>query len=138
PLVDLGLFRNRIFDAIVVGGSLSNVVYCLVAVFSALYLQQSRGFSPFQSGLIFLALSAGSGSASYFSGKLAERHPSARLMAIGMAQGDGAADQRGWHGGADGRGGALALPAALSRDRGRTRSRLGAGERRHSDGREAI
>jgi MFS family permease len=68
----------------VIGGSLSNVVYCLVAVFSALYLQQSRGFSPFQSGLIFLALSAGSGSASFFSGKLAERLPAARLMAIGM------------------------------------------------------
>jgi EmrB/QacA subfamily drug resistance transporter len=84
PLVDLGLFRNRIFDAIVIGGSLSNVVYCLVAVFSALYLQQARGFSPFQSGLIFLALSAGSGSASYFSGKLAERFPAARLMASGM------------------------------------------------------
>ena len=84
PLVDLGLFRNRTFDAIVVGGSLSNVVFCLVAVFSALYLQQARGFSPFQSGLIFLALSAGTGSASYFSGKLAERHPAARLMAVGM------------------------------------------------------
>ena len=84
PLVDLGLFRNRVFDAIVVAGSLSNVVFCLVAVFSALYLQQARGFSPFQSGLIFLALSAGTGSASYFSGRLAERLPAARLMALGM------------------------------------------------------
>src|SRR5215813_4851751 len=84
PLVDLGLFRNRVFDAIVIGGSLSNVVFCLVAVFSALYLQQARGFSPFQSGVIFLALSAGSGSASYFSGKLAERFSAARLMATGL------------------------------------------------------
>ena len=84
PLIDLNLFRNHAFDAVVVAGSLSNVVFCLVAVFSALYLQQARGLSPFASGLIFLALSAGSGSASYFSGRLAERFPADRLMAIGM------------------------------------------------------
>ena len=84
PLVDLGLLRNRVFDGVVIAGSLSNVVFCLVAVFSALYLQQASGYSPFQSGLIFLALSAGTGLASYYSGKLAERWPAARLMAIGM------------------------------------------------------
>ena len=84
PLVDLKLFRNRAFDAVVVAGSLSNVVFCLVAVFSALYLQQARGLSPFASGIVFLALSAGSGSASYFSGRLAEHFPADRLMAIGM------------------------------------------------------
>ena len=84
PLVDLALFRNRPFDAVVVAGSLSNVVYCFVAVFSGLYLQQARGFSPFRCGLIFLALSAGAGSASYFSGRLAERFPADRLMALGM------------------------------------------------------
>jgi MFS family permease len=84
PLVDLKLFRNRAFNAVVVAGSLSNVVFCLVAVFSALYLQQARGLSPFESGVVFLALSAGSGSASYFSGRLAERFPADRLMAIGM------------------------------------------------------
>jgi MFS family permease len=84
PLIDLALFRNRAFDAVVVAGSLSNVVFCLVAVFSALYLQQARGLSPFASGLVFLALSAGSGSASYFSGRLAERFPADRLMAVGM------------------------------------------------------
>ncbi len=84
PLVDLALFRNRAFDAVVLAGSLSNVVFCFVAVFSALYLQQARGMSPFNSGLVFLALSAGAGSASYFSGRLAERFPADRLMAVGM------------------------------------------------------
>lgn len=84
PLVDLKLFRNRAFDAVVIAGSLSNVVFCFVAVFSALYLQQARGMSPFNCGLVFLALSAGAGSASYFSGRLAERFPADRLMAIGM------------------------------------------------------
>src|SRR5436309_254945 len=66
PLIDLRLFRNRALDAAVIAGSLSNVVYCLVAVFSAMYLQQARGLSPFASGLVFLALSAGAGSASYY------------------------------------------------------------------------
>ena len=84
PLIDLALFRNRAFDSVVLAGSLSNVVFCFVAVFSALYLQQARGMSPFNSGLVFLALSAGAGSASYFSGRLAERYPADRLMAIGM------------------------------------------------------
>jgi EmrB/QacA subfamily drug resistance transporter len=84
PLLDLALFRNRQFDAVVVAGSISNVVFCLVAVFSALYLQQARGLSPFDSGLVFLALSAGTAAASYFAGRLAERFAADRLMAIGM------------------------------------------------------
>lgn len=84
PLVSLALFRNRAFDAVVIAGSLSNVVFCFVAVFCALYLQQARGLSPFQCGLVFLALSAGAGSASYWSGRLAERFPPDRLMAVGM------------------------------------------------------
>jgi len=84
PLVSLALFRNRAFDAVVVAGSLSNVVFCFVAVFSALYLQQARGLTPFQCGLVFLALSAGAGSASYWSGRLAEKYPADRLMAVGM------------------------------------------------------
>ena len=84
PLISLSLFRNRAFDAVVIAGSLSNVVFCLVAVFSAFYLQQARGMSPFNSGLVFLALSAGAGGASFYSGRLAERFPADRMMAIGM------------------------------------------------------
>lgn len=84
PLVDLSLFRNRAFVAVTLAGSLSNIVYCFVAVFSALYLQQARGLSPLDSGLIFLALSAGAGAASYYGGRLADRIPAERLMAGGM------------------------------------------------------
>ena len=84
PLVSLTLFRNRAFDAVVIAGSLSNVVFCFVAVFSAMYLQSARGMSPFNSGLVFLALSAGAGTASFYSGRLADRFPADRLMAIGM------------------------------------------------------
>ena len=69
PLVSLSLFRNRAFDAVVIAGSLSNVVFCLVAVFSAFYLQQARGMSSFKSGLASLALSAGAGGAELLFGK---------------------------------------------------------------------
>jgi MFS family permease len=84
PLVSLSLLRNRAFNAVVIAGSLSNVAFCLVAVFSAFYLQQARGMSPFNSGLVFLALSAGAGGASFYSGRLAEKFPADRMMAIGM------------------------------------------------------
>ncbi|WP_338673789.1 MFS transporter [Streptomyces sp. SCSIO 30461] len=84
PLLDLGLLRNGPFVTITLAGSLSNVVYCLVAVLSALYLQQARGLSPFTAGLIFLALSIGAGTASYFSGHLAQRWRPEVLMAIAM------------------------------------------------------
>ncbi|MER7730145.1 MFS transporter [Streptomyces erythrochromogenes] len=84
PLLDLALLRNGPFLTITLAGSLSNVVYCLVAVFSALYLQQARGLSPFTAGLIFLALSVGAGTASYFSGHLARRWRPELLMAGAM------------------------------------------------------
>ncbi|MFE6905622.1 MFS transporter [Streptomyces erythrochromogenes] len=84
PLLDLTLLRNGPFLTITLAGSLSNVVYCLVAVFSALYLQQARGLSPFTAGLIFLALSVGAGTASYFSGHLARRWRPELLMAGAM------------------------------------------------------
>ncbi|MFG2751063.1 MFS transporter [Streptomyces xanthophaeus] len=84
PLLDLGLLRNRPFVAVTLAGSLSNVVYCLVAVLSALYLQQVRGLSPFEAGLVFLSLSVGAGAASYWSGHLAQRWRPESLMAAGM------------------------------------------------------
>ncbi|MFB7462409.1 MFS transporter [Streptomyces sp. NPDC056224] len=84
PLLDLGLLRNGPFVLVTAAGSVSNVVYCLVAVLSALYLQQARGLSPLESGLVFLALSGGAGAASYWSGALARRWRPESLMAAGM------------------------------------------------------
>jgi EmrB/QacA subfamily drug resistance transporter len=84
PLVDLALFRNRPFVAVTCAGTISNVVFCLVAVFSALYLQQARGLSPLDAGVVFLALSGGAALASLASGPLSERYDPARVMAVGM------------------------------------------------------
>ncbi|GAA5614130.1 multidrug resistance protein 3 [Streptomyces platensis] len=84
PLIELSLFRNVKFDVITLAGSLSNVVSCLIAVLSALYLQQARGLTPTQAGVIFLALSCGVGAASYRAGHLALRWHAETLMACGM------------------------------------------------------
>ncbi|MFD3551986.1 MFS transporter [Streptomyces goshikiensis] len=84
PLLDLSLLRNGPFVTVTLAGSVSNIVYCLVAVFSALYLQQARGLSPLDAGLIFLALSVGAGAASYWSGHLARRRRPETLMACGL------------------------------------------------------
>ncbi|OKJ65675.1 hypothetical protein AMK27_05670 [Streptomyces sp. CB02009] len=84
PLLDLTLLRNRPFVVVTLAGSLSNIVYCLVAVLSALYLQQARGLSPLESGLVFLSLSVGAGAASYWSGHLAQHARPEALMAAGM------------------------------------------------------
>jgi MFS family permease len=84
PFVDLDLFRNRPYVAVTAAGSISNVSFAVVAVLAALYLQNGRGLSPLDSGFIFLALSAGAGAATYFSGQLAERFPAEHAMAAGM------------------------------------------------------
>ncbi|MFJ7965332.1 MFS transporter [Streptomyces sp. NPDC096324] len=84
PLIDLSLLRNRPFVTVTAAGTVSNIVYCLVAVLAALYLQQARGLSPLESGVVFLALSAGVGAASYWSGPLARRWRAEVLMAVGL------------------------------------------------------
>ncbi|MFG2878959.1 MFS transporter [Streptomyces sp. NPDC048337] len=84
PLIDLQLFRNAPFDVVTFAGSLSNVVYALIAVLVAMYLQQVRGLSPLLAGVVFLALSGGSGLASYWAGPLAQRWRAEALMAGGM------------------------------------------------------
>ncbi|MET7981925.1 MULTISPECIES: MFS transporter [unclassified Streptomyces] len=84
PLIDLSLLHNRPFVTVTVAGTVSNIVYCLVAVLAALYLQQARGLSPLDSGVVFLALSAGVGAASYWSGHLTHRWRAEVLMAVGL------------------------------------------------------
>jgi EmrB/QacA subfamily drug resistance transporter len=73
PLINLALFRERAFSA----GVVTNVVYqMMMASFFlvlALYLQDGRGLSALQSGLIFLPLGLGYFAASAASAKLALR-----------------------------------------------------------------
>jgi hypothetical protein len=108
PLVSLDLFRNRAFDAVVIAGSLSNVVFCFVAVFSALYLQGRAACRR---------SSRASCSSRCRRARLGELllGTSRREVAGGSIDGDRHADQRGGHRRADERDVAVALHRAVPR-----------------------
>ncbi|HXY91528.1 MAG TPA: MFS transporter [Acidimicrobiia bacterium] len=73
PLVDLGLFRNRSFVVVMLSGWVANSGF-IIAIFSAtVFLQQVRGLSPGEAGVVFLAPSVALAFAGPLSGRLAER-----------------------------------------------------------------
>jgi EmrB/QacA subfamily drug resistance transporter len=86
PLLDLSLFRLRVFDVVVAAGTIGNVVYNVVIFGSTLYLQQVRDLSPIEAGAIFLALSLGASVAGQLSGRLG-RFPAWAVMAVALALG---------------------------------------------------
>jgi MFS family permease len=129
PLVSLSLFRNRAFDAVVIAGSLSNLVFCLVAVFSAFYLQQVRSMSPFQFGTRVPRAVGGRRRSELLLGKARGEIPR------GSYDGDRDADQHRRRRGLDDRDVALALHTAVLRDRGRPRARMGVDASRYPGGR---
>jgi EmrB/QacA subfamily drug resistance transporter len=76
PLVDLRLFRNVPYDVVTIAGMFSNMAYTSFVFLSTLYLQQVRGLSPIQAGLIFLAPATAAALAGPISGRLvAFNHP---------------------------------------------------------------
>ncbi|OIK27249.1 MFS transporter [Streptomyces malaysiense] len=87
PLLDPALLRHVPFTVVTAAGAVFNVVLFVVSVLSALYLQQVRGLSPVHAGLIFLALSGGNASASYWAGRLTERRRPEVLMVFGAVTG---------------------------------------------------
>jgi len=82
PLIDLALFRERAFSA---GAVISLAYQLMMASFFlvlALFLQDGRGLSALQSGLIFLPLGLGYFAASVRSAKLAARF-GPQVLALG-------------------------------------------------------
>jgi EmrB/QacA subfamily drug resistance transporter len=90
PLINLSLFRNRAYVAAALAGSSSNVVYAVLAVLAALYLQQALDLRPLEAGLVFLALSTGAAVASFSAARLAEHIAADRLMVAGLVISAGA------------------------------------------------
>ena len=82
PLVDLPTFRSHGFVMVTVSGFLSNFLWALSVFVATLWLQDVKGLSPLESGLAFLAMSAGVACAGPLSGRLVVRHDVGGLMAI--------------------------------------------------------
>jgi EmrB/QacA subfamily drug resistance transporter len=55
PLIDLRLFRNTPYVLVAGTGTVTNMGYAVTVFVSTLYLQQVRGLSPLDAGVVFLA-----------------------------------------------------------------------------------
>jgi EmrB/QacA subfamily drug resistance transporter len=73
PLIDLSLFRQRAFSAGVVTSVVFQMTMASFFLVLALYLQDGRGLTALESGLIFLPLGLGYFAASMRSGRVAAR-----------------------------------------------------------------
>ena len=87
PLVDLALFRNRRFVAITLLGMVANIAFVVTTFATTLYLQDVRGYSPLEGGLIFLSASLMQAVAGPLSGRLAERFNIPRTMLVAILVG---------------------------------------------------
>lgn len=86
PLLDLELFRIKMFDLVVVGGTAGNVAIVSTIFLSMIFLQDVEGLSAFEAGAVFLAFSAAVTGIDQLSGRLERFRPWA-VMASALAVG---------------------------------------------------
>lgn len=87
PLLDMRLFRNRLFSA----GNVSQFFYSLgfgsLSLLIILYLQLIRGFDALTAGLLFIPLDVAFVSIGPISGKLSDKYGTRIFATVGMAIG---------------------------------------------------
>jgi MFS family permease len=87
PLLDLRLFRIRLFSA----GNISQLLYSLgfgaISLIVIIYLQLIRGFDALTAGLLFLPLDIAFVSIGPISGRLSDRYGTRGLATLGMGVG---------------------------------------------------
>ncbi|GIH72733.1 DHA2 family efflux MFS transporter permease subunit [Sphaerimonospora thailandensis] len=85
PMIDLSLFRERIFS----GGLLSMGLWAFgvfgIYFFTAIYLQSALGFSPTEAGAGFVPMALVMAVGAVLAPRIAERLGDARTVAIGLA-----------------------------------------------------
>ena len=84
PLLDLGLFRNRLFALGNLTGLLNGIARTGVLFLLVFYLQGARGYDPVTAGLMLAPLALGLLVLSPISGALADRIGSRFLATLGM------------------------------------------------------
>jgi MFS family permease len=87
PIVDFALFRNRPYFGASAAAFALVGAYWAVMFFQPQYLQDARGHSPIESGLMILPVTAPMVLVSPFSGRLIGRFGARGLMTVGMACG---------------------------------------------------
>jgi EmrB/QacA subfamily drug resistance transporter len=87
PIVDFALFRNRPYFGASAAAFALVGAYWAVMFFQPQYLQEARGHSPIESGLMILPVTVPMVFISPFSGRLIGRFGARRLMTAGMACG---------------------------------------------------
>jgi EmrB/QacA subfamily drug resistance transporter len=85
PIVDLTLFRNSTFSTNLATGFLVFLGLAGVTFLLPFYLQEMRGFSVRQSGLLLAATPIALGVISPISGRLSDQYGSRRIVVIGLS-----------------------------------------------------
>lgn len=84
PLVDLGLFRSTTYLSATGVAMIENYVFSATSFVLTLYLQDSLGLGPLQTGLVFLASSVPFAVLSPFMGRVVARFGITTPMAVAM------------------------------------------------------
>ena len=87
PIVDLKLFRSRLFSAALVSSFLSFLALFAVTFLLPFYLEQFRGFGPEESGFLLTPVPLTISVVAPFSGWLSDRFGSQVLSSLGLAIG---------------------------------------------------
>jgi MFS family permease len=86
PLLDLTLFRDRVFRVMTAGGAVGNMAIVTTIFLSMIFLQNVEGFSALKAGTAFLTFSLAVTIVDQFVGRL-ERFDPRWVMATGLAVG---------------------------------------------------
>ncbi|HEX3433811.1 MAG TPA: MFS transporter [Solirubrobacteraceae bacterium] len=84
PMLDLGLFKNRLFAAASAASFLNGLARFALMFLFVFYYQGAQGNSPIEAGIKLIPLALGMLIASPIAGIYADRHGSRALAAIGM------------------------------------------------------
>ncbi|MFC8309778.1 MFS transporter [Streptomyces olivaceus] len=85
PLLDVGLFRHPSFTVAAVALTLGSFVVFGYLYFITFYLQLVRGYTPLQTGLLFIPLSAGLVAGAPLSRRATDRFGARTTIATGLA-----------------------------------------------------